>query len=44
MLTFRAYGLDDESDPTVGEYVLGENPGSSGFFPIDEVTITYTPG
>jgi hypothetical protein len=44
VLTFRAYGLDDESDPAVGEYVLGENPGSSGFFPIDEVAITYTPG
>ena len=44
VLTFRAYGLDDESDPTVGDYVLGANPGSRGFFPIDEVAITYTPG
>ena len=26
MLTFRAYGLDDESDPTVGAYALGANP------------------
>ena len=44
VLTFRAYGLDDESDPTVGDYVLGANPGGKGFFPIDEVAITYTPG
>jgi hypothetical protein len=44
VLTFRAYGLDDESDPAVGDYVLGANPGSKGFFPIDEVAITYTPG
>jgi hypothetical protein len=44
VLTFRAYGLDDESDPTVGDYVLGANPGSRGFFPIDEIAITYTPG
>jgi hypothetical protein len=44
VLTFRAYGLDDESDPTVGEYVLGANPGDKGFFPIDEVAITYRPG
>jgi hypothetical protein len=44
VLTFRAYGLDDESDPNVGEYVLGANPGDKGFFPIDEVAITYTPG
>ena len=44
VLTFRAYGLDDESDPVVGEYALGANPGSKGFFPIDEVAITYTPG
>jgi hypothetical protein len=44
VLTFRAYGLDDESDPAVGEYALGANPGSKGFFPIDEVEITYTPG
>ena len=34
----------DESDPTVGDYLLGANPGSRGFFPIDEVAITYTPG
>jgi len=44
VLTFRAYGLDDESAPTVGDYVLGANPGSKGFFPIDEVAITYRPG
>ena len=44
VLTFRAYGLDDESDPIVGDYALGANPGTKGFFPIDEVAITYTPG
>ena len=42
VLTFRAYGLDDESDPTVGDYVLGANPGSHGFFPIDEVPDALT--
>ncbi len=44
VLTFRAYGLDDESEPTVGDYALGANPGGKGFFPIDQVAITYTPG
>jgi len=44
VLTFRAHGLDDESDASVGEYVIGANPGTKGFFPIDEVAITYTPG
>ena len=33
VLTFRAYGLDDESDPTVGDYVLGRNPGGSRVLP-----------
>ena len=42
-LTFRAYGLDDESAPAAGPYALGANLGSGGFFPIDEVEITFTP-
>ncbi len=42
-LTFRAYGLDDESAPATGPYALGANPGGGGFFPIDEVEITFTP-
>jgi hypothetical protein len=42
-LTFRAYGLDDESAPAAGPYALGANHGGGGFFPIDEVEITFTP-
>jgi hypothetical protein len=42
-LTFRAYGLDDESSPAVGPYALGANHSGGGFFPIDQVEITFTP-